>query len=98
MGVYPVGSVVRLDNGETGVVYLANPQKPLLPIVSVVLDAEGTKRPLKMVDLGRDGAPRIAACLDPVRSGINCAEVIKSCAWAQRRFPTAALYSAGSPS
>ncbi len=98
MGVYPVGSVVRLDNGETGVVYLANPQKPLLPIVSVVLDAEGTKRPLKMVDLGRDGAPRIAACLDPVRSGINCAEAIKSCAWAQRRFPTAALYSAGSPS
>lgn len=89
MGIYPVGSVVRLNNGETGVVYQANPHKPLLPIVSVVLDAEGTKRPLKMVDLGRDGAPQIAACLDPVRSGVNCTEIIKACAWAQRRFPAA---------
>lgn len=85
MGIYPVGSVVRLDSGETGVVYQANPAKPLLPIVSVVLNAEGTKRPLKMLDLGLEGAPQISACLDPVRTGINCAEVIKSCAWAQRR-------------
>lgn len=86
MGIYPVGSVVKLSSGETGVVYQANPQKPLLPIVSVVMDADDGKQPLKMLDLGQEGAPRIKACLDPVRTGINCTAVLKACAWAQRRM------------
>lgn len=89
MGIYPVGSVVKLSTGETGVVYQANPQKPLMPIVSVVMNKENDKRPLKMLDLGQDGAPRIKACLDPVRTGINCMAVLKACAWAQRKMPGA---------
>jgi putative nucleotidyltransferase with HDIG domain len=41
VGLFPVGSLVRLDNGAVGIVTHEHPEDPLRPQVKVVLDAEG---------------------------------------------------------
>ncbi len=93
VGVYPVGSVVVLSSDETAVVFRSNPTKPLLPVVAVVTDASGAKRPLRMVDLAASDSLKVKACLDPLQAGIQCSTVLKACTWAQN---TAAMAGAAS--
>ena len=40
LGPYPVGSFVRLTNGEYGFVRTSNPKKPLLPEILVAFDQD----------------------------------------------------------
>lgn len=40
LGIYPVGSVVRLNTGETAVVTTADPRRHLRPVVLLLLDPE----------------------------------------------------------
>jgi HD-GYP domain-containing protein (c-di-GMP phosphodiesterase class II) len=70
LGIYPIGTLVRLTTGETGVVVQGAPLSPLLPTVRVVLDAERRAMPPRDLDLaaladaqGMD-APRIATSLE----------------------------------
>ena len=42
VGIYPVGSVVELDTGETGIVKQVNHQTPLAPVVLLVKSAGNT--------------------------------------------------------
>lgn len=75
VGVYPVGSVVRLNTGEIAVVGRINRNTPLEPVVIVVKSAGNTvmSHP-ETVDLAHtDGTPRrsIAAVTDPTSTGIN---------------------------
>ncbi|MEK7335866.1 MAG: HD-GYP domain-containing protein [Nitrospirota bacterium] len=75
VGVYPVGSVVRLNTGEVAVVSRINRPTPLEPVVIVVKSAGNTMvaHP-ETVDLAQtEGATRrsIAAVTDPVSTGIN---------------------------
>jgi hypothetical protein len=70
MGIYPVGSFVRLSTGEYAVVSGANPNAPLFPTVLVVFDAKMRPRQADERVLGRppqDGsAPtKIEECLNP---------------------------------
>jgi HD-GYP domain len=52
MGIYPVGSIVEMTNGEIGVVIAANRVRRLRPRVTMVLSSDGTPfKPLKDVDL-----------------------------------------------
>ena len=54
IGIFPVGSFVRLNSGETAIVIAQNPAKRLQPRVMVVRDPEGQPmRPQKMLDLSR---------------------------------------------
>lgn len=75
VGVYPVGSVVELDSGETAVVRKLNREVPLEPVVLIVKSAGNTIRSNpEDVDLSQQTAsPRrsIAAVKDPHSSGIN---------------------------
>jgi len=73
LGIYPVGSLVRLNSGETAVVMGANPERPLLPTVKIVLNSAMRSRAPENVDLaqpgscsgnGRQGVLRIEAILD----------------------------------
>ncbi len=41
LGIYPMGAVVRLDDGATAVVYRVNGDDLLRPKVKVIIDAEG---------------------------------------------------------
>jgi HD-GYP domain-containing protein (c-di-GMP phosphodiesterase class II) len=55
VGVFPVGSVVELNSGETGLVITQNLVRRLKPRVMIVLDAKGqAMRPHKILDLDRD--------------------------------------------
>ncbi len=71
MGIYPVGSFVRLSGGEYGVVCEANPVEPLRPKVKIVFDAKLRSMPPKLVDLNEHkpspAAPGLAItdCLNP---------------------------------
>jgi putative nucleotidyltransferase with HDIG domain len=70
LGVYPVGSFVRLSSGAYAVVIEVDTERMLLPKVRILLDA--SRHPIKprLVDLaqagnqGKDGL-QIHACVDP---------------------------------
>lgn len=51
MGVYPLGTLVILNTGETAIVVEKNPFYMILPQVLVVLSPDGTKIEPKLVDL-----------------------------------------------
>ncbi len=59
MGVYPVGSVVELEDGSFAVVSASNPALPLRPVVIPVKDKEGAELERKEYDLSKEGAPAI---------------------------------------
>ena len=55
IGIFPIGSVVELNSGETGIVIAQNLAKRLQPRVMVIRDASGnTLKPQKLVDLSRE--------------------------------------------
>jgi HD-GYP domain-containing protein (c-di-GMP phosphodiesterase class II) len=55
VGVFPVGAVVELNSGETGLVITQNLVRRLKPRVMIVLDSKGAPmRPHKILDLDRD--------------------------------------------
>jgi len=75
VGVYPVGSCVLLNTGETGIVKQFNHHTPIQPLVVLIKDEAGHRRSTP-VDLDLAAQPRqlgcmIASILDPTASGIN---------------------------
>jgi len=77
MGIYPLGTLVRLDTGELALVYHVDPAAPRRPLVKVIRAADGSAIPGgKIIDLGEcDGSgawPRsIAGTVDAVSLGIK---------------------------
>jgi len=60
IGIFPVGSIVELNSGESGIVIAQNLEKRLQPRVMVVRDAAGNPlRPQKLIDLSR--GPKVAS-------------------------------------
>jgi HD-GYP domain-containing protein (c-di-GMP phosphodiesterase class II) len=60
IGIFPVGSLVELNSGETGVVIAQNAARRLSPRVMVIRDAAGNPmNPQKLLDLAR--SPRATA-------------------------------------
>src|SRR5205085_5630237 len=52
IGIFPIGSVVELNSGETGIVIAQNVAKRLQPRIMVIRDAAGNAlKPQKLVDL-----------------------------------------------
>lgn len=76
IGVYPVGSLVRLNTGEQAVVVGVNPQQRLKPLVKVTTDPHGGTYPTPIeVDLAipsTDHTVRsVLRVLDPTRERVN---------------------------
>ena len=72
MGVYPTGSLARLDNGYLAVVIAQNPQSPLKPLVNIIYNAKSNAyvKPT-MVDLGKaNSKTKITSYEDPNDFGI----------------------------
>jgi putative nucleotidyltransferase with HDIG domain len=74
LGIYPVGSFVRLNDKQYAVVIGSNPSKPLFPTIKIILDAKQRPRAPEILDLAlaraqaqREKKPtlRIAENLDP---------------------------------
>ncbi len=77
IGVYPVGSFVRLNTGEQAVVVGVNPQQRLKPLVKVTTDPQGGSyaTPIE-VDLATPSSPghtvrTVLRVLDPVQERVN---------------------------
>ncbi|MDR2124847.1 MAG: HD-GYP domain-containing protein [Desulfovibrio sp.] len=71
VGIYPVGSVVELQDGYRGVVTGSNYANPILPVVTLALDPDGHSMCLHECDLAKDGVAGIARCLPPETSGVD---------------------------
>ena len=83
IGFFPVGSVVELNSGETGIVISQNPAKRLLPRVMVVRDAQGQLlRPQKLLDLaklpkiGGDEPYRVRRTLEYGKAGVTAKDIM----------------------
>lgn len=75
MGVYPVGSLVRLSSGEYGIVATSNAVRPTKPEVKVVLDAKKRPQLARVLDLhALEGGPEavdIVEVLNPAALKID---------------------------
>ena len=73
LGPYPVGSFVRLSNGQCGFVRGSHPLRPLAPVILVVCESGGQRldRP-QTLDLSKDdgAALGVAEALDPAMFGL----------------------------
>jgi HD-GYP domain-containing protein (c-di-GMP phosphodiesterase class II) len=83
IGYFPVGSVVELNTGETGVVVAQNAEQRLQPKVMVVRDPQGRPlRPQKFLNLAKrpkatpEEPYRIRRTLEFGRAGVSLGEVI----------------------
>jgi len=65
LGIYPLGSLVRLDNGQSGFVVESVANNLLRPKVKVVLDRNMRRIPAKDLDLSVRPTLSIVECLDP---------------------------------
>ncbi|CCH49177.1 HD-GYP domain-containing protein [Pseudodesulfovibrio piezophilus] len=76
LGIFPAGSLVRLNTGFHALVYESNPMHPLLPKVKIILDKDLRPIQSETVDLatqwhaGKDGL-EIVECVDPGAYRLN---------------------------
>jgi HD-GYP domain-containing protein (c-di-GMP phosphodiesterase class II) len=72
VGIYPVGSLVKLESGRLAVVLEQSESSLLEPIVRIVFDTKKNRFVTpEDLDLGRGGADRIAGYEDPVKFNID---------------------------
>ena len=79
IGVYPIGSLVRLNTGEQAVVVGANPQQRLKPLIKVISDAQGRSYPTPLLlDLANPASHEqsvrsVLRVLDPTQERVHIA-------------------------
>ena len=81
LGVYPVGSVVELNNKEMAVVYEPNPDNSSKPVLGILTQSNGKQRAAPLVcSLARRSEAEgreIARVLDPDKVGIDVDEMME---------------------
>ncbi len=76
VGIYPVGSVVELDDGYTAVVSATNLENPARPTVKLALDPSGQRVDGPQIDLASARGPNITRCVPEEYSGVNAAQAL----------------------
>lgn len=82
VGIYPVGSVVELDNGAVGVVVAIRPDARLQPTILLLRNPDGKACARRaLINLAApvrgDNAPRrIRRALEPASAGVNPAAIV----------------------
>ncbi|GDY26874.1 HD-GYP domain-containing protein [Agarivorans sp. Toyoura001] len=72
MGVYPVGTLVKLKSKKLGVVVERNELKPLQPIIKLVFNAAtNTHTEVKLIDLSKYSHEEIEGAVSPRDYGIS---------------------------
>lgn len=80
LGIYPIGSVVELNNGEIAVVISTKPGKHLLPTIMIVKDSKGLRYQPQVVNLEhfkeKEGLAKlyITKVVDPNAVGIDLSD------------------------
>ena len=83
LGVYPVGSVVRLNTNEIAIVFANKPDAPDTPVVKIIMDPHGNylTEP-ELIDLTQADSQlhgvqrRIISTIDPALRNINVAKFL----------------------
>ncbi|MBE9535824.1 MAG: HD-GYP domain-containing protein [Proteobacteria bacterium] len=84
LGIYPAGTLVRLDTGEVALVCRPNYAKPLRPEVKIIFNLEGEKTAspelLSLEEMGDDHRPErsIVGTVDSVFRDIDLSEYLES--------------------
>ena len=77
MSVYPIGSIVELNDSSRGLVIGSIPQKPLRPIIKLIFDDKGNRiENTLIVNLLEKTTFYIAKVLDEEEAGINIFDVL----------------------
>lgn len=76
LGIYPVGSFVRVSNGQYAVILTSNAAMPLKPCLKIILSSEGQPIAPVTVDLDDADSPlatglEIVACEDAAAFGVR---------------------------
>jgi hypothetical protein len=79
VGIFPVGSLVRLSSGEVAVVVRNHERLLARPVVRLVLDVHGTDAGGEELDLAEDGAARtVTGSVDPLEVGVDMLSLLAS--------------------
>ncbi len=77
MSVYPIGSIVRLNDSSIGIVIGSVPQKPLRPILKLIFDQKGERiKEHRMVNLLEEISLYVVKALDEDEAGVSFLEVL----------------------
>ncbi|MCD6161249.1 MAG: HD domain-containing protein [candidate division Zixibacteria bacterium] len=78
IGIYPIGSVVRLNNDEVAIVSRNNPDNLEKPEVKIIANRDGAKADVKIIDLSSEEASmiRIQNIIDGDKYNIDPANYI----------------------
>jgi hypothetical protein len=80
LGIYPIGSVVELNNGEIAIVISTKPGKHLLPTLMIVKNSKGTLYQPQVINLEhfkeQEGLSKlyITKVVDPDSVGIDLSD------------------------
>jgi HD-GYP domain-containing protein (c-di-GMP phosphodiesterase class II) len=77
MSVYPIGSIVELNDGSVGIIIGSVPEKPLRPMIKLIFDS-GKKRieNTVIINLVTEASLYIVRALDEADAGINIFDVL----------------------
>ena len=77
MSVYPIGSIVKLNDSSIGIVIGSIHSKPLRPIIKLVFDIDGKRlKDTVIVNLLKNTELFISQALDEAEAGINIFDVL----------------------
>ena len=77
MSVYPIGSIVQVNDGSIGIIIGSIPEKPLRPIIKLIFDSDGNRvEDTIIVNLLEKTSLYISKALDESEVGINIFDVL----------------------
>ncbi len=77
MSVYPIGSIVELNDSSIGLVIGSVPKKPLRPIIKLIFDNEHKRlNDLIILNLLEETALYVSRVLDEKEAGVNLLDVL----------------------
>ncbi|MBP7734563.1 MAG: HD-GYP domain-containing protein [Spirochaetes bacterium] len=77
MSVYPIGSLVELNDGAIGIIIGSVPEKPLRPIIKVIFDKDRRRiEDTTIISLLTESSLYIVRALDEAEVGINIFDVL----------------------
>jgi HD-GYP domain-containing protein (c-di-GMP phosphodiesterase class II) len=77
MSVYPIGSIVELNDAAVGIIIGSVPEKPLRPIIKLIFDSERNRiHDTKIINLLTESSLYIVRALDESEVGINIFDVL----------------------
>jgi HD-GYP domain-containing protein (c-di-GMP phosphodiesterase class II) len=77
MSVYPIGSIVELNDGMAGIIIGSVPEKPLRPIIKLIFDKDRKRiHDTVIINLLTEASLFIVKALDESEVGINIFDVL----------------------